>query len=189
MNSHIADSSLTLAKMDAHAVRILMDAGALPNDGRVELIDGALVEMSPANEAHGYVMMKLGAALINALPREFRVIGDAAAYLSDDLMLGPDIVVLHSKARSHEAKGGDFDLVIEVSNTTLEKDLTWKADKYALHKVPEYWVVDLNGEKLHIHRDPGDDGYGSVTALPWTNPAKPHLLPGVTMTLADIVAE
>ena len=59
MTSNLIDSTLTLARMDAQAVRILMEAGALPNDGRVELIDGALVEMSPSNDPHGAMMSEL----------------------------------------------------------------------------------------------------------------------------------
>ena len=189
MTLELADSKLRMAPMDAHAVRILMDAGALPNDGRVELVDGALVEMSPANEKHGSAMISIGGFLRYNLPKPYRVVGDAAAYLSDDLMLGPDIVVLSCNARSHEAKGPDFDLIIEISHTTLTQDLGWKAERYARHGVREYWVVDLENEKLHIHRDPSGDAFQIITAQDWTSEARPHLLPDVTLTLADILAE
>jgi len=29
--------------------------------------------------------------------------------------------------------------------------------------VPEYWIVDLVGCAVEVHRDPRDDGYASVT--------------------------
>lgn len=191
MNStvEISDSIHRRAPMDARAVRILMDAGALPNDGRVELVDGELIEMSPANERHGSAMISIGGFLRYNLPKPYRVVGDAAAYLSDNLMLGPDIVVLSCEAWSHEATGPDFDLIIEISHSTLTQDLGWKAERYAKHGVREYWVVDLENEKLHIHLDPGAEGYGSITAQDWDSEAKPHLLPGISLTLADILAE
>jgi len=186
---NIDGSDHRIARMNAHAVRVLMEAGALPFDGRVELVDGALIEMSPSNEAHGAAMIAIGAALRNSLPRTYRVVGDAAAYLADDLMLAPDIVVLHSPKRSHEAKGEDFDLVIEISHTTLTQDLGWKAERYARHGVPEYWVVDLAAEKLHIHRSPDPDGYAETTERGWNAPADPTRLPGVSVTISDIVDE
>ena len=191
MNStvEISDSIHRRAPMDARAVRILMDAGALPNDGRVELVDGELIEMSPSNDPHGAALSELIFALKSQLTRDYGVIVDAAVYLSDTLMLGPDIVVLRRPLVSHEATGPDFDLIVEISHTTLTQDLGWKAERYARHGVREYWVVDLENEKLHVHLDPGADGYGSITAQNWDSEAKPHLLPGISLTLADILAE
>ncbi|MEM6906148.1 MAG: Uma2 family endonuclease, partial [Pseudomonadota bacterium] len=88
---------------------------------------------------------------------------------------------------SHQAAGPDFDLIIEVSDATLTQDLGWKAERYARHGVAEYWVVDLVNRLLHIHRGPGEDGYGEVHANPWDLPAEPQRLPGVALTLAEIL--
>jgi len=182
----IADSTHKVAPMDARAVRVLMEAGALPNDGRVELVDGNLIEMSPANDAHGAALAEIIFGLKSQLPRDYGVIADAAVYLADDLMLAPDIAVLRRPKVSHEAEGADFDLIVEIAHTTLAQDLGWKADRYARHGVPEYWVVDLANRRLHIHRQPGPAGYGRIAAQGWEVPAEPHRLP-VALTLSDIV--
>ena len=175
--------------MDVHPMRILMDAGALPNNGRVELVDREAIDASPSKDPHGTALSGLIFELRNHPSRDYSVIADAAVYLSDTLMLGPDIVVLRRLLLSHEAIGPDFDLIIEISHSTLAQDLGWKAARYARHGVREYWVVDLENRKLHVHLQPSLDGYASITALNWDTEARPRLLPGLSLTLAEILAQ
>jgi len=56
-------------------------------------------------------------------------------------------------------------LVVEVADTTLSSDLTIKRDLYARAGVPEYWVLNMKGRKLIVHRDPKDGKYASTTTL------------------------
>ena len=191
MNSTVEISGLIHrhTPMDARAVRILMDAGALPNDGRVELVDRETINVSPSNDPHYAALSGLIFELRNHPSRDYSVIADAAVYLSDTLMLGPDIVILRRPLLSREAIGPDFDLIIEISHSTLAQDLGWKAARYARHGVREYWVVDLENRKLHVHLQPSVDGYASITALNWDTEARPHLLPGLSLTPAEILAQ
>ena len=79
----------------------------------------------------------------------------------------PDVIVLKrspSEIRAKEPATDDIALVAEVADTTLEHDLTTKAALYARAGIPEYWVVDLNGRRLIVHRDPSGSVYKSVTA-------------------------
>jgi len=43
-------------------------------------------------------------------------------------------------------------LAVEVADTTLRHDALRKRDLYARAGVPEYWVLDLNGRRLIVHR-------------------------------------
>ena len=54
------------------------------------------------------------------------------------------------------------ELVIEAADTTLGLDLVRKARIYAAAGFPVYWVIDLQAGVVHIHTDPGPDGYNSV---------------------------
>jgi Uma2 family endonuclease len=68
----------------------------------------------------------------------------------------PDFAVVHeykSEFESRHPVGTELALVIEVSDTTLAQDKTTKRDIYARCGVPEYWVLDLNGRALLVHRD------------------------------------
>lgn len=69
----------------------------------------------------------------------------------------PDIALLKRHVdryvNSHPT-ADDVLLIIEVSDTTLRFDREVKARLYALHRIPEYWVIDLTNDRLHVHRDP-----------------------------------
>lgn len=49
----------------------------------------------------------------------------------------------------------------QASDTTLDTDFGRKADLYAQAGVPEYWVLDLNENRVLMHANPrpGDGGY------------------------------
>ncbi len=175
------------ARLDAAAVRSMLDAGTLPHDKRVELIEGVLVTMSPARNRHASAVLAVGATLWNQIPKTTSCVTDGALFLADDLMLGPDLSFLPRGVLIEDAEGEDILLLIEISNSTLRFDLTQKAGFYAQHGVRDYWVVDLPNEKLHIHRDPASGGYGTVQILDWAAPATPLNIPNVSITLAEVL--
>jgi Uma2 family endonuclease len=49
--------------------------------------------------------------------------------------------------------------VVEVSDSTLATDLGRKAQLYARHGIPEYWVVDCAGARITQLWAPTLDGY------------------------------
>jgi Uma2 family endonuclease len=56
-------------------------------------------------------------------------------------------------------------LVIEVSNSTLDFDLKNKAGLYGRAAIADYWVLDVIGRQLVVHRDPRNGMYRSVMAF------------------------
>ena len=56
----------------------------------------------------------------------------------------------------------DVLLLIEVSDRTIGYDRRVKLPLYALHRVPEVWIVDLDRGIIRVHRDPTPDGYRVV---------------------------
>lgn len=55
--------------------------------------------------------------------------------------------------------------------------------------VREYWVVDLNNRKLHVHRDPGPEGYGARVAQAWDVAASPLFAPEMVLDLSSILRD
>jgi Uma2 family endonuclease len=53
-------------------------------------------------------------------------------------------------------------LAIEVSHSSLRRDLFVKPRIYANAGIPRYWVVDLDGRRAVIHSEPGNDEYARV---------------------------
>jgi Uma2 family endonuclease len=67
----------------------------------------------------------------------------------------PDLSVLaeikNDYAKRHP-RGNELLLAIEVADTTVRYDATAKRDLYARAGVPEYWVLDIPGRRLIVHR-------------------------------------
>ena len=53
-----------------------------------------------------------------------------------------------------------FTLTLEEADEML--DLTTKAALYARAAIPEYWILDIAGRRLLVHRNPEDGQYASV---------------------------
>lgn len=78
----------------------------------------------------------------------------------------PDVAVLTVSLPELTRQNPELDptseqvrLIVEVADSTLRYDLITKAGLYARAGIPEYWVLDLNGRKLHIFRRPADGHY------------------------------
>jgi Uma2 family endonuclease len=150
-----------------------------------ELIDGEIVVMKAQHSRHARVKTRLAIRLGNALetlgsPFEPQV--EASVHLSDGALPEPDIVVT-----SYRGAGvvpvETVALLIEVSDSTLETDLGRKAELYADAGVPEYWVVDLNENRVLIHAGlPADAGdYDGQLDVPFGEPLHAATVEGLAV--------
>ncbi len=57
----------------------------------------------------------------------------------------------------------DLRLVVEISDSSLNYDLTVKSRLYARAAIVEYWVVDVAAKQIYCHRQPIDGAYTSVS--------------------------
>jgi Uma2 family endonuclease len=69
---------------------------------------------------------------------------------------------------------------------SLDFDLGAKLELYARSGIREFWVVDLTTNRVLVHRDPNDGGYGSVTTVGMTGTLQVEALPGVTIPVVGI---
>jgi|SRR5579883_525819 len=66
----------------------------------------------------------------------------------------PDAAVIPGAPRDYTNHPTTAVLIVEVSDTTLNYDLTTKAELYATAGIAEYWVLDVENRQLHVFRDP-----------------------------------
>lgn len=85
-------------------------------------------------------------------------------------------------------------LVVEVSDTTPQLDMTEKAERYTTAGVPEYWVFDLNGRELQVYRDPqplpkglGATVYRTRTTHGLTDSVSPLAVPAASVAVGDLL--
>lgn len=138
----------------------LVESGLLA-DSRVELLLGVLVEVSPQGPLHADVVQRLAERLIRELPVEFCTRVQSPLSLSEDSEPEPDLAVVPAGdySRSHPQHAL---LVVEVADTSLQKDRGVKAAIYAAAGIDEFWLVNLTEKVVEVHRRPAAGGYGEA---------------------------
>lgn len=136
---------------------------------RYELIEGALIQKMGKNHPQMLTVMLLGTWLRRIFGEPFVVQEPSIDLRPEDNPSSepePDMVVLNRSFLefASRARPEDLLLVAEVSSPTLTFDLTIKARLYARSRIAEYWVIDIEGRRLIVHRDPNGDTYKSVIA-------------------------
>ena len=181
---NIEDAAYEPIRFDKRSVLAMIEAGLLPDDRKVEMIDGVLVTRSPAKNDHAVALAYLIAALLPQLDQNWKGATDVAIFLAHNVMLAPDLAVLPSPLRSEDSSGPDLALAIEIGDATVERDLSDKAPRYARYGVRELWIVDLPERCIHVHLQPQDDGYSSVTRHGWSETVHTNVLAGISFNAA-----
>ena len=137
----------------------LEDYYALPDDQRVELIDGTFFVMETPGVLHqiidglilhqlfSYIAEKGGSCIPLAAPTDVQLDCD------DRTMVEPDVLVVcyRSKLKDRCVYGAP-DLVMEIlSPATRTKDLYLKPYKYQAAGVREYWIIYPKEEKVLVY--------------------------------------
>lgn len=139
--------------------------------GKLELVDGRIVRMSPAHALHWMAQQRINqdlAAAFRDMPDSWWVGPEASVRLSARKIRLPDVAVLRDPKPTRAAFPSDLlFLAVEISDTTLRVDLGPKRRDYALAGVPHYWVVDLVGREVHVMADPSGAEYVSTGAIPF----------------------
>ena len=140
----------------------MAEAGILSSDERVELLEGQIILMSAKNPPHAATNLCAADYLRNLLS------GRALIRIQDPIRLNsysepePDIAVVRIDPRlylDHHPTPNEIFLVVEVADTTLERDRKQKALAYAKAQILDYWILDVNTQRVYIFREPGTEAY------------------------------
>lgn len=165
----------------------LLDQQGLFRDYRkTELIEGDIIVMNSQFRPHAYLKQTIAYALHDALRETgLAVIAEVTVAMPPHSAPEPDIVVTSEPKGEGAIPLDSVRLIVEVSDATLRTDLKQKAALYARHGVPEYWVADINAHLLHIHAEPGPQGYARKLQQSLDEPIAALTLPGVSIRIDD----
>ena len=166
----------------------LVAAGVFGPGDRVELLEGEIIEMSPEKSRHAAAVDLALEALRRAFGPAYTIRVQHPLAVSDTSEPEPDLAVVPGTARDyvdHHPTGAA--LVVEVSDTSLEYDRTRKARTYAQAGIADYWVVNLVDAVLEVRRDPGLDGYASLSRLKSDAAVSPLSAPSARVAVADLL--
>ena len=144
---------------------------SLPEDVRVELIDGVFYDMGAPSSLHQIISMQLSVEL-NLIIRKnkgtcsvFAAPFDVQLDKDDKTMVQPDIMVICKKSGfTKERAIGAPDLVIEIlSPSTKNKDMRIKLKKYESAGVREYWIVNPEARVVIVYNFEAENLTGMYT--------------------------
>lgn len=167
----------------------MVGAGILSEDERIELIEGEVVEMTPIGNAH--------AACVDALAEQFitRLRGRAITRVQGPIRLDahsepqPDVALLRQRAdryRSELPQPDDILLVVEVADTSLDRDRGVKLPLYARAGIPEAWVANVIARQLEVHRQPSERGYLDAVVLEPDRDVRLSAFPDVVFRVGEL---
>jgi Uma2 family endonuclease len=155
----IKDAPFDIHRIDRAVYHQLGESGAFEGK-RVQLIEGVIISMNAMRGPHATAVVKLNEVLLPQVIGKARLRPGLPLALSSFSEPEPDFAIV-SLAESDEHPS-TASLVIEVADSTRAMDLGLKARLYAAAKLPEYWVVDLQTEKLVVHLEPKKGQYQRV---------------------------
>jgi Uma2 family endonuclease len=168
----------------------LGEANIFPPGSRLELINGEIIEMAPIGSHHASHLKRIN-NLFSGLIKNNEIIS-----IQDPVQLGdlsepePDFMLLHPSSDfyyENHPVASDVFLLIEIADTSLKFDQNQKLRLYALHNVPEYWLLNVNDASVEVYRQPHDGLYAEKTTLYSGDKITLSQLRDISINISDIL--
>jgi Uma2 family endonuclease len=181
-------SASTLRLISVTDYHRMAEVGILAADESVELIAGQIVQKMPKGPAHSALCKRIEKLLERRLEDQVLVRLQDPLHLDSYSEPEPDVAVVHPSENFYADRhpsSSDVYLVIEIADTTIERDLGSKADLYATAGILDYWVLNVAMQQLHIFRDPESQGYQRQLILKGQQAIAPLAFPDCLITVQD----
>lgn len=168
----------------------MAEAGIFHPEERVELIAGQIIKMSAKGTAHTAAVRRTARILRNRLENQADVYTQDPIKLDNSSEPEPDIAVVKIDPldyADHHPTPSEVYLIIEVADSSLKYDRETKSKLYAQSGIADYWVLDVIDRKLHIFREPTQEGYQSEVILSQEASISPLQFPTLVIALQDIL--
>ncbi len=161
---------------------------------RVELIDGEIIQMAPQMERHFVAIELTKRALQSVVGDDYWIRTQGPFVVDDNSEPEPDVAVVEGTPRDYRDHPRKALLVLEVSETTYRFDSKTKASLYASTGIGEYWIVNLNANRLEVYRQPVTDEaqpfgyrYADVKLLSGNDVVTCLAFPNAPIKVADLL--
>jgi len=143
----------------------MIETGALGSSDRVALIDGIIIDTSPAGPKHQRVLRRVTTLFAPLLPScELDAQGTLNA--QEGQVFDSDFALLRFRDDEYKEvppQPDDVLLVIVVPSSSLQRDRDVKLPICAEAGIREYWIADLQRELMLVHREPTGRAYGKTS--------------------------
>ena len=170
---------LTTYRFSVEEYHRMGEAGIIPADCQVELINGEIVEQSPIKSPQAGTVNLLNRKLSELFGEKYIISVQNPITLDQFSEPEPDLAVLSYRSdlytQSHP-QPADVLLTVEVADTSLEKDQKIKIPLYAAAGIPEAWIVNLVEQQIEVYSQPSSQGYSMVRICRKGDPIKSSLI-------------
>jgi Uma2 family endonuclease len=138
----------------------MIRSGILTSDDPVELLAGWLVYKMPKNPPHRIATRVALKALEATIPAGWYVDSQEPITL-DDSEPEPDVAVVRGDTRLYRDRHPgpeDVALVVEVADSTIDRDRGVKRRVYARAGIPIYWIINLVESVVEVYQEPSGTG-------------------------------
>lgn len=148
-----------IRRLTVEQYRQMSEAGILDEDDAVELLEGLIVEKVGKNPPHIACVRKTYRLLLNILPEGWFVDSEQPVD-TEDSEPEPDFAIIRGEIEDYKDRipqASDVGLVIEVADSTLQRDRLVKLRIYGRAGIPAYWIVNLDDRLIEVHSEPYSD--------------------------------
>jgi Uma2 family endonuclease len=148
------------------------------------------MDMSPIGPFHGGVTRFLIEFFTDASKKQWITDAQNPVLLDDHSEPQPDLMLLKRSAgyyKKRQPTPTDVFLLVEISDSSLERDHEVKLPAYARSGIAEVWIVDLNEQTIEVYRQPHFAGYGSKIVLSAGQKASPQAFPDVSLDVGELL--
>ena len=184
------EAPFTLRLWTVEEYHQMAKAGIFHPEERVELIAGQIIRMSAKGTAHTAAVRRTAKVLRHLLFNQAEVYTQDPIQLNDFSEPEPDIAVVRIDPldyADHHPTPSDVYLIIEVADSSFKYDRETKGKAYAQSGIVDYWVLDVNNRKLHVFREPTQEGYQSEVIFSEDASVSPLQFSELEIALQDIL--
>ena len=156
----------------------MIHADILTEDDPVELLEGWLVTKMSKNPKHRVATRLVRQALESVISPGWYVDSQEPLTTADSEP-EPDVMVVRGETRQYPDRHPgpqDVALVVEVADSSLQRDRSLKKRLYAAAGISVYWIVNLLDGQIEVYTEPSgptdqpdyrqQQNYGSADAVP-----------------------
>lgn len=167
----------------------MAEVGILTEADRVELLNGEIVHMTPIGTRHADCVDRLNQLLVERLARRAIVRIQNPIRLGEHSEPQPDLALVRPGRTYAAAHLGPQDilLIVEVAETSVDKDRDVKIPLYGQAGIPEAWLIDLPGAIIDVYLEPLPQGCKQSRRLGRGEYLAPIPFPDVKLAVNEVL--
>lgn len=148
--------TLPVRRFSVDEYHVMIQSGVLTENDPVELLEGWIVTKMSRSPNHDIAIELVDQAIRGRTAAKCRI-RIQSAISTIDSEPEPDLAVVRGSVRSQSGKhpsADDVSIVVEVADSSLDRDREIKARLYARAGIAIYWIVNLVDSQVEVYMSP-----------------------------------